>query len=178
MSNEEILAELNKGMTALHNGIKNVNQALSSANIAVGQVEAYNKGLEDAWECVKKLTVNDYLKDGYDSDELLKIFGTDNIFCILKNYTPQEALAKLEAYEKEQAEIKVGDVVTIFPRSGGQYDAIVVFKHWCVGIFHRLYIMLHYAIFWWRRLIDVSMPYNDSDVVNDTCCNVFISNCN
>jgi len=127
MSNEEILAELNKGMTALHNGIKNVNQALSSANIAVGQVEAYNKGLEDAWECVKKLTVNDYLKDGYDSDELLKIFGTDNIFCILKNYTPQEALAKLEAYEKEQAEIKVGDVVTIFPRSGGQYDAIVVF---------------------------------------------------
>ena len=35
-------------------------------------------------------------------------------------------LAKLEAYEKGQ-EIKVGDVVTIFPRSGGQYNAIVVY---------------------------------------------------
>ena len=29
----------------------------------------------------------------------------------LKNFTPKEALSKIQAYEKEQAEIKVGDVV-------------------------------------------------------------------
>ena len=75
--------------------------------------EAYDKGLNDAWELIKKLTVNDYRKDGYDSDELQRIFGTENLFCILKKYTPQEALSKLEAYEKEQAEIKVGDVVEV-----------------------------------------------------------------
>lgn len=67
--------------------------------------EAYNKGLEDAWELANKLN-NMVMQD------IINIYGfclgRDEVFVVM---TPQEALAKLEAYEKEQAEIKVGDVV-------------------------------------------------------------------
>lgn len=55
---------------------------------------AYNKGLNDAWELAKEMIAN---LDGYE---------------ILSSYTPQEAIAKLKAYEEAQDEIKVGDVVT------------------------------------------------------------------
>lgn len=75
--------------------------------------EVYNKGLEDGrnevWELANKLF-------GYTSDtkisneDLKKIFGSACEMDILRNFTPQEALEKLEAYEKEQ-NIKVGDVV-------------------------------------------------------------------
>ena len=66
----------------------------------------YEKGLEDAWELAKKIQYE------LSRHQLKEIFGTDNEASILSDaYTPQEALAKLEAYEKEQAEIKVGDVL-------------------------------------------------------------------
>ena len=62
--------------------------------------ESYNKGLNDAWELVEKLW--------YESD---KILGYVNLNQVLKDYTPQEALAKLKAYE--DSKIEVGDVITI-----------------------------------------------------------------
>ena len=75
--------------------------------------EAYNKGLNDAWELAKKIVL-DVSKGGIAERDMRSMFGEKwTVSDILKNYTPQEALAKLEAYEKEQAEIKVGDVVTI-----------------------------------------------------------------
>ena len=110
MSNKEILAELNKGMIALNKGISGAKQALSSANISVGQAEAYNKGLNEAWELAKKLWLPSN-HGGLTHTEVIKIFKCD-YYMVAENYTPQEALAKLEAYEKEQNEIKVGDVVT------------------------------------------------------------------
>jgi preprotein translocase subunit YajC len=70
--------------------------------------EAYNKGLNDVWELAKKLWCpTNY--GGMDIEEVIKIFDCD-YFAISKLYTPQEALAKLEAYEKSK-EIKAGDVV-------------------------------------------------------------------
>ncbi len=71
--------------------------------------EAYNKGLNDAWELAQKLWLP-VRHGGINVDIVTKIFECD-YFEIPKNFTPQEALAKIEAYEKEQAEIKVGDVV-------------------------------------------------------------------
>lgn len=68
--------------------------------------EAYNKGLNDAWELARKL---------YDNkcDELGKIFGIwDSFYEIIRNCTPQEALAKLKSYE--DSKIEVGDVVLIY----------------------------------------------------------------
>lgn len=69
--------------------------------------ESYEKGLNDAWELAKKLADMSF-------QERADIFG----YCrkgivvpdILKDFTPQEALAKIEAYEKSQ-QIQVGDVV-------------------------------------------------------------------
>ena len=76
--------------------------------------EAYNKGLNDAWELAKKIVLPD--KDGgMKISEIKNVFKINHVDVndILRNFTPQEALAKLEAYEKEQAEIKVGDVVEV-----------------------------------------------------------------
>lgn len=74
--------------------------------------ECYNKGLNDAWELVQRLC-------NIPPKEIELIFCVDNLIwdereiieVIIKQNTPQEALAKLEAYEKEQNEIKVGDIV-------------------------------------------------------------------
>ena len=80
------------------------------------RTEAYNKGLEDGrnevWELAKKIASN-HSEGGFSIKELIKIFGIALVKDIFKEYSAQEALAKLEAYEKEQAEIKVGDVVTV-----------------------------------------------------------------
>ena len=63
----------------------------------------YNKGLEDAWELAKdvfKMTLR-------NRDD---VFGYEGFIDILMFFTPQEALAKLKAYEEVQ-KIEVGDVV-------------------------------------------------------------------
>lgn len=73
----------------------------------------YEKGLNDGrnegWELAKKIA------DTLTISERAKIFGYVvngiTVMDILRDFTPQEALAKLEAYEKEQYEIKVGDIV-------------------------------------------------------------------
>lgn len=70
--------------------------------------EAYIKGMEDAWNLAIKLWLpTNY--GGVTDSEVRNIFDCD-YYAIAKLYTPQEALAKLEAYEKSK-EIKAGDVV-------------------------------------------------------------------
>lgn len=73
--------------------------------------EAYNKGLEDAWELAKKL---------YEMkiEQFQEVFGAFETELEVMNYlAPQEALAKFEAYEKEQEKAKqkimVGDIITL-----------------------------------------------------------------
>ena len=67
-------------------------------------IKTYEQGLNDAWELVIKLYDMKYV-------ELGKIFGIwDSFYEIIRNCTPQQALAKLKAYEKAQ-KIEVGDVV-------------------------------------------------------------------
>lgn len=71
----------------------------------------YNRGLNDAWELLKKVNnmYLDAMNKCFDLEELDK-FGAERM--LYKHFTPQEALAKLGAYEKEQ-EIKVGDEVEV-----------------------------------------------------------------
>ena len=72
---------------------------------------AYEQGLNDAWELAKTLyyagnITTKELREIYDLEESVRSgFGM-----ILRRYTPQEAFARLKAYEESQ-EIKVGDVV-------------------------------------------------------------------
>lgn len=67
----------------------------------------YEKGLNDGrnevWELLKAFC-------GMDVWERQKVFGEYVVGKLVENMPPQEALAKLEAYEKSK-EIKVGDVV-------------------------------------------------------------------
>ena len=71
----------------------------------------YQKGLNDAWECARKL-----FSSMADSD-IEKAFPTEwnnGGFHALINLQPQEAIAKLKAYEEKQKaedKIKVGDEV-------------------------------------------------------------------
>lgn len=68
--------------------------------------KTYTQGLADAWELAKKILFKEY---GYSAQQIYDIFGGGAMQTV-KNLTIEEALAKLEAYEKEK-EIKVGDVV-------------------------------------------------------------------
>ena len=78
---------------------------ISNVNLyAAVKNSSYNKGLNDAWTLVNKI-------DNMSMDKRNNVFGVSFTEDVLSAYTGQEALAKLEAYEKEQAEIKVGDVV-------------------------------------------------------------------
>lgn len=64
--------------------------------------KTYEDGLQDAWELARDL-------EKMRQKDLLQILGY-TYWDVLAKLTPQEALAKLEAYEESQ-KIKVGDVV-------------------------------------------------------------------
>ena len=66
---------------------------------------AYQKGLEDVWETVKKLF-------GYTFEEKATIFKTTSVRDIARKYSASEAIEKIRQYEKEQRKIQVGDEVT------------------------------------------------------------------
>jgi RNA-binding protein YlmH len=108
MSNEEIVKEIDEATRLMAEARVKTNEALCHARNVVmnskGNEEAYNKGLEDAWELARKI---------YEmkSKEFDKVFRDVHYVDVFYHFTPQEALAKLEAYEKGQNEIKVGDVV-------------------------------------------------------------------
>lgn len=101
----------NYGLDKLHQAITPVEDGLVDK---VKVTEAYNKGLEDAWELMKKIIkMYSESRKGILGTYFSPIDeGSKNLLLNVMNMNkPQEVLAKLEAYEKEQAEIKVGDVV-------------------------------------------------------------------
>lgn len=68
--------------------------------------EAYQRGLDDAWECMKKIA---FLEKPRDMRDFL---GHTTFGGILTGYTAAEAIAKLKAYEEKQKaedDIKLGD---------------------------------------------------------------------
>lgn len=68
--------------------------------------DGYNKGLQDAWKLAKKIS-NLPQRMIYDIFKIEDAYLLD----VFEDNTYQEALAKIEAYDKEQEKIKVGDVV-------------------------------------------------------------------
>ena len=73
------------------------------------QDEAYQRGLNDAWEAARKI-VADTGHGGIALCTLGEIFGTQNYSHIMRDNTAQEAISKLKAYEEKQKaddEIKV-----------------------------------------------------------------------
>lgn len=85
--------------------------------------EAYQKGLDDAWKCAKKISLhcND---GGYSHKELRDIFAESSWEDVIKHMSVSEAIAKVKEYEEKQKadkekaddEIKVGDEVMVDER--------------------------------------------------------------
>ena len=91
--------------------------------------EAYQEGLNDAWECVKEIIY--FTGDGgLSDDELCEIFGTAFLRHILRDYLPSEAIQKIKDYEERKkqkdAEICVGDEVYAFQDSEIKRIAIYI----------------------------------------------------
>lgn len=59
--------------------------------------EAYQRGLEDAWKCARKLRHPRY--GGYYDHEQLDIFGYENSDDVLTNFTADQAMQKIKDYE-------------------------------------------------------------------------------
>jgi len=79
-----------------------------------------NKGLDDAWELLRKLRHPSY-EDTYSDDEKRDIFGYVSADSILTNLSASEAIAKIKEFEEKQKlkaddEIKVGDEVMVDER--------------------------------------------------------------
>lgn len=77
--------------------------------------EAYQKGLDDAWECARRISVPE-LSGGFTGNEMMKIYGTIELHKIYDDNTASEAIEKLKAYEEKQKvddKIEVGDEVVV-----------------------------------------------------------------
>ena len=88
------------------------------------QDEAYQAGLNDAWEAAKKIFGHE-IDGGLDIDELKKAFGSD-VYCtadIIRTNTVEQAIAKLKAYEDKHSDrIEVGDEVAT--ETGKKYTVV------------------------------------------------------
>jgi hypothetical protein len=76
----------------------------SEGMLELCEEKTYEKGLADAWELAKKIQYS------LTSAQIEEIFGMEDDAQVMNTYTPQEALAKIEAYEREK-EIKPTDIV-------------------------------------------------------------------
>ena len=64
--------------------------------------KAYRLGVEAAWELAKK--IHCYVKDGgFNAQDMMVIFDTDDPCKAFKNHTGYEAIKKYENYMKETA---------------------------------------------------------------------------
>lgn len=83
--------------------------------------KTYTQGLADAWELGKRFAYGDLSNPKKRRD----IFGDTGLFaCMNLKGGAEEALAKIEAYEREK-EIKVGDVVEAWSGAKGVVVAIL-----------------------------------------------------
>lgn len=87
----------------------------------------YQRGLDDAWEAARKLFSS--MADS-DIDKAFPIEWNNGGFNALMNLQPQEAIAKLKAYEEKKADdkIEVGDTVNL--KDGNRDNDGIVTKSW------------------------------------------------
>jgi len=72
--------------------------------------EAYQRGLNDAWDAARKIVLS--REDGglFDYEERKAVLGCGN-YMALKTFLAPEAIEKIRQYEQKQEKIKVGDEV-------------------------------------------------------------------
>lgn len=122
-TNVSITKEFEKNIHLLHEASIKMNE----------DSDEYNRGLNDAWELARKI-------HSFSADERKAILGSCWIDSIYENLSVQEALAKVEEYEKNKDKVMPGDVVEYFlifdrldsPKSTGIFlhDDLVEHCYW------------------------------------------------
>ena len=77
------------------------------------QDEAYQRGLDDAWEAARKIVLSPD-EGGTSLPDLFAMFGNGPMQAVFRNYSATQAIAKLKDHEEKRKaddEIKVGDEV-------------------------------------------------------------------
>ena len=69
---------------------------------------AYEEGKEDAWSLARR--ISGYSQDSFHVCELIKIFNTRQRNTIYKDFTVNQAMARVEQYERNK-EIRAGDII-------------------------------------------------------------------
>jgi hypothetical protein len=82
--------------------LKEVHEHFGTEEADISYVEGLEHGRNEAWELAKKIT-------NFTCEERDRKLGIYQMHSIFECLTPQEAIAKLKAYE--EAQIEVGDVV-------------------------------------------------------------------
>ena len=91
--------------------LEELNSDYINENFGELQDEAYQAGLNDAWEAARRIVV-DTDHGGLALGTLSGIFGTQSYSYIMRENTAQQAIDKIKAYEhKDSDRIEVGDEV-------------------------------------------------------------------
>lgn len=98
---------IHDAMCSIENRVRHVYNQGYSDGLADGNInsglfadkvrEAYNNGLEDAWECARKLLYEDSL-----SRDILMELGADTFCGVIQNCSASEAIARLKEYEEQK----------------------------------------------------------------------------
>lgn len=82
---------------------------------------SYNKGMEDAWELMKRINEPRTMPENL---EMFRALGVSEFCQVFELLTPQEAKTKFEAWKKAKEEIKAGDIV--YANKDKNFNAIVL----------------------------------------------------
>lgn len=147
MTREEVLKEIDEATKSFKESKKKINNALCHARNVVSKdelqipySEAYNRGLEDAWKLARKIILDEE-DGGMSFNKIFKIYARGEVD-ILKDFSPQDVMKKLEAYENE---ISVGDVlktnygtgvaINIFiPENSQKRSVYVLYEDGAIGL--------------------------------------------
>lgn len=89
------------------------------------QDTAYQRGLNDAWECARKIVCDDTC-GGMSMKELVEIFNKSSDAYILRDFTAQQAIEMLKAHEQKRADKPIiGEVVERY--LNGKRDGVGMF---------------------------------------------------
>jgi hypothetical protein len=82
------------------------------------QDEAYQAGLNDAWEAAQKVVCKT-TAGGMSLDTLKEIFGVQSPAAIMQSNTAPQAIDKIKNYEDKRSDrIEVGDIVDVYGNLG------------------------------------------------------------
>ena len=131
MNNEKLIEQIDE-LIGMHRQLKtDGNDILSKVRCALinKNSDDYERGLNDVWELARKIGGADH-PDSWDCDELYEIFGTTAAVDVFDRFSYQEALYKVEQYEKKKAEQEAklvpGDVIVVKGMTYGDMKGIFV----------------------------------------------------